>query len=230
MDDWHHYCLIIAKIVQNAIQIKVNPRLRNYGGNVMKRKHVLILAVSIVMCLSFGTVQAATSISLDPGSITSVMVGDSINLDVVLNVDMIPAGIGFGTLDFSYLSSIVSFDGLTDVGASTLGPPDMNAQDWAFSHPNYFIGGVFADGGSFILGTLSFTADAVGTAIFGVTPDPEYLMSIGWRDGTNAEIDIASFLTNGASVQVNAVPIPSTLLILGSGLVGLVGIGRKKRN
>ena len=46
-----------------------------------------------------------------------------------------------------------------------------------------------------------------------------------WSDSLGVAIT-APGVTNG-SIQVNAVPIPGAFLLLGSGLIGLVGLRRK---
>lgn len=38
------------------------------------------------------------------------------------------------------------------------------------------------------------------------------------------------FLSSGGQFRINAVPVPSALILLGSGLVGLVGISRRKKS
>lgn len=201
----------------------------------MKRKHVLIMAVSIVLCLSFGTAQAATSISLVPNA-ASVTVGDQIVIDVVLNSTDL--AIGSGALDFTFAPSTglinynndFTLNGLLDPMLSGL--PTSSAgmlNDFGFASPSF---SGFDLNTNNILATMSFDTVSTGTADFSVLLEEIFLGSAAWFDnGTFSVItDFGAFEFNGASVDVNAVPIPSTLLILGSGLVGLVGIGRKKRS
>ena len=200
----------------------------------MKRKHVLIMAVSIVLCLSFGTVQAATSISLVPNA-ASVTVGDQIVIDVVLNSDDL--AIGSGALDFTFAPStgLINYNNdftLNGLDPSLSGLPTSSAgmlNDFGFASPTF---DGFALNTNNLLATMSFDTVSTGTADFSVLLEEIFLGSAAWFDnGTFSVItDFGAFEFNGASVDVNAVPIPSTLLILGSGLVGLVGIGHRKRS
>ncbi len=89
------------------------------------------------------------------------------------------------------------------------------------------------------LGTISFTADILLSAVSGVDGSgtladiqfqalavgttPIVLSNVILLDSTLSDI---SFSTNGGAVS--PVPEPATVLLLGSGLIGLAGYGRKK--
>jgi len=49
-----------------------------------------------------------------------------------------------------------------------------------------------------------------------------------WQDANLQAIAEANFTYNGASVNVSAVPVPAAAWLFGSGLIGLVGIARRK--
>lgn len=195
----------------------------------MKRKAVagfLLLA----LFSAFGTVHAATTIDLIPES-SNVNIGEPIFIDVVLTTDY-PSGIMAGTLDFTYADALVSYVGSTFDAASAhhyyIGFDDTtgNIDDWTFQHPSF--SGL--EGGPMTLATLEFSSDAPGTANFEAILQRLYPNNLpGWYAGNNNSIlDLSSF-TSGApqSVTINAVPIPGALILLSSGLFGLMGIKRK---
>jgi hypothetical protein len=78
------------------------------------------------------------------------------------------------------------------------------------------IGTIPGVSGSAPIADIQFQALALGTS-------PIDLSNVILLDSTLSDI---SFNTAGASV--NAIPEPTTMLLLGSGLIGLVGYGRKK--
>jgi len=86
------------------------------------------------------------------------------------------------------------------------------------------------------LATMIFNAgSSTGTADFNVFLEPN---SIGpaWVWGQTGDdreyqpisnVDLANFTLNGTSIEIQAVPIPANLLLLGSGLTGLLIIRRR---
>ncbi|MCK4827056.1 PEP-CTERM sorting domain-containing protein, partial [bacterium] len=67
-------------------------------------------------------------------------------------------------------------------------------------------------------------------ALYGYGPDDSpYDIAIG-NVGLDAATDAYGWVTSDDWTRGATVPEPATMLLLGSGLVGLAGIARKKRN
>jgi hypothetical protein len=189
----------------------------------MKRK-LFLLSLAFVLCFSVSGVQAAYIVDLNP-SATTVGFGEIFTIDVVLSItggdlDLTSAG-----LDFTYEPSLVS---LTDFA---LGPNPPVDPGFSFlpttTTPGQINGFGAATFSSFsdntLLATMTFAADStIGLADFGIIASNS---SGGWFDTVPNPVDIADVTVNGTSV--NAVPIPGAFLLLGSGLIGLVGLRKK---
>lgn len=195
----------------------------------MKRKAVTGFLL-FALFSAFGTVHAATTINLIP-EFSDVNLGDPIFIDIVLTTDY-PSGIMQGTLDFTYTDGFVSYVGSTYNAANPhnyfTGFDDTtgNIDDWTFLHPTF---NGFVDG-PFTLATLEFSSDAPGIANFeAILQRINASNSFGWWAGDNGFIsDISSFVSSDSpNVNINAVPIPGALILLSSGLLGLMGIKQK---
>ena len=75
-------------------------------------------------------------------------------------------------------------------------------------------------------GSLGATADGVWNTITDsfILDDDYKSLALIFRFAGNSACDIQGV----DNLSVNAVPEPATMLLLGSGLVGLAGLGRKK--
>ena len=135
-------------------------------------------------------------------------------------------------IDVTYDDSLVAFDRyfLTDaLGSISL----MDAEDWSFGDDTFGTVNIsvlsFLEAeeledqpDAFILTTLVFdTIEACPTT-------DDFGIELSYIDLGDAYGDLVSFNVPMGSTSINAVPVPAAAWLLGSGLLGLVGIRRRK--
>jgi hypothetical protein len=202
----------------------------------MKKKSVFCLSVVLAFCFVASGVQAATTISLQP-NLPVVNLSDQIIITVALTSD--PPGILSGAVDFTYddsLAQFVSFEIGSGVDPGFVffpnTPPPPPPQPGSTQSPlgqinNYGFGNF--NGVSSPVAVITFDPIAAGIADFGILFDAD-VTGGGWFDGNGAPLDLGTVTLSGTSVSVNIVPIPGSILLLGSGVLGLVGLSRRKRS
>jgi hypothetical protein len=170
------------------------------------------------VALSAASAPAAVVLNLFP-SAASIGLGSNLDVDVVIfgldSTDLAAYGVDIGFNDDALDYEDISFgselgysaDSITDVGA-TSGVVSVSETSLLFD----FSGQPDA----FTLFTLTFSAQAIGDSAFSfltVDLSDPYVNAIDASGGGDA----------------NVVPIPPTVLLLGSGLLGLVGFRRRLR-
>lgn len=165
------------------------------------------------------------TLSFNPSTAT-VGMGDQIGLEITIS-GLEDVDLGAFDLNLNYEDTFLSFDsyvlgdGLGDIDAG-------DAADWSQGDLG---GGVInlaelswlddlsSQPDSFCLATVFFTGSAVGTSSLSFS---DVDLGDEWGDSiTDPSLETGS---------VTVVPVPTALWLLGSGLIGLVGLRRRGRN
>jgi len=218
----------------------------------MKLTHCVKAAtLSFVMLL--GSITNANALpmlsfvdSLGNSNVT-IGVGESVTMDIMVSGFAVGNLLESGDITFGYdMSGAVSVAG----GPVTLNPANTyefipfqppaddtvnNSVNFIFAQP--FFGKVPVPLGDtpFKLASVVFTGAQAGVAnlIFDLAT---FLNDTNFTEhhqagapGVLAAAPLFDLTTLGASISVNAVPLPAAVWLLGSGLVGLMGFGRLRR-
>ncbi len=199
----------------------------------MKLNKLTRLAAAAVLMSAVSSAQAV-SLSLIT-STPSVAIGDTIELQVLMDFsDDATLGGGF---DINFDPSLVSYVSESYVTDSALGSdPDFTRDDNSMVadtrnrvevQPDSLVGAAFGDFGGLsgpaTVSSLSFIANAGGDAVFSL--------------GASTSGSVGGFLSAGSfgeqfpvfsGATVSIVPVPAAVWLFGSGLVGLIGIARRR--
>jgi len=177
----------------------------------------------------------AEIVSLTP-SVTSVVVNDPFTLTVQGSEFF--DDVSSGSVEVSWDSTAMTLtSSVADLGASAL----------ANGFPLDFGVTTITTDSLTGLSTLSATYGTFAT-VFGPTfdffsmdfvaipPPSQTTLDIGigafgdWQSGTNPAFSITNVTYAGATVNVNPVPVPAAVWLFGSGLIGMVGIARRRKS
>jgi len=184
----------------------------------------------------------AVTLSLTPASQTAAN-NDTVFLDLVVSGlgNFAPDSLGDFDVDIGYDTAVLSFQSyslgalLGDVGLGealdvSLGDTfgSVNIAELSLLEPDlatcFFCVPPFLDDlqpDSFILATLTFLVDALA-------PGSSTVVSIDTVYAVGDGFGSALTLDGTSGAVINAVPVPAAVWLFGSGLIGLIGIARRK--
>ncbi|MCP4252309.1 MAG: PEP-CTERM sorting domain-containing protein [Candidatus Scalindua sp.] len=207
----------------------------------MKQKFFLTVFAGLILMFSASFVSAA-NISLTPNS-SNAAVGDTVLVDLSIS-DLLPDGVAAIHADLWFDTSVLSFQSATagdffdnnptsvwvDFGTFglTAGDPIDTSRINVTSAPDIlgfdFIEFNFVDSTvDGVLATLEFEAIGVGSADF-------TLNDVSAFDGDFLNPSDILADTTAGNVNVSAVPEPSTIILMGIGVLGFFAFGWKRRN
>lgn len=192
------------------------------------KKTITLLFLSLCIAVFSSPVYALT-LTLDPSTQT-VNSGDNffLNLNVSGLTEGGPDSLGSFSVNVSYDSALFGF---ADVAFGTaLGDPDFFEADAFFIDS---LGSLYLDevsfllhfeldaiqGSSFTLATIQFTSLGLGSGTFGLSGA---VLSNAFGNS------LTSVIENANVTSVASVPDAPIAILLGTSLLGLVGLGRKK--
>ena len=205
------------------------------------KKYVLLIAVCTLCLFSFSTANAAY-IDLRPDGISMSTDGalyDPIDNDVSIEVWIMSSGVDYELEGWSFdilydMSESITYTGGMDnkpLGWFDMGqhlvdlPPYVQHIEAVTFGSGIKTDGLWEDG--WLAATLNFSFDR-DSIVFDGTPD----FSVYYRPGQGLNIDTDGVIgtelkPESIGPDIAAVPIPAAVWLLGSGLLGLVGIRRK---
>ncbi|BBO83651.1 hypothetical protein DSCO28_42170 [Desulfosarcina ovata subsp. sediminis] len=211
------------------------------------RKHYLMIIAALILFGFAGTAGAAT-ISIIPTGTYSMAAGDTVSFDVLFSADDdgdtltgLLLNLGYDAEELSFVS--YSYDALSAEGWTEFfgTAQDVALEDGSYlanynlSYPWSGSGYDVAANQSVSMGTFTFTATA-GLVEDGLS-DLWVVESVA-TDATHTYYSTISFnasygepaldLLTAQGADVAPVPVPAAAWLLGSGLIGLVGLRRRK--
>ena len=184
----------------------------------------LMIGLCTILAMAFLSTRVwAIALSFDP-SASEIYVGDSVDIDIVIS-DLTNDNLAGFDLTINYDSSILAFDSHT-LGTE-LGDIDLfEASDWTVGdnlvEVSWIWDPVFWSNqpDSFTLATISFTGISGGISDL-------FFSDVILSDDSWPAVAFSDVTLETGSVDVAPVPEPTTMLLFGTGLAGLVGFRKK---
>ncbi len=186
---------------------------------IMKKKtKVFIVCLAVGMLLMFVATSARAELVVSLDSPTSVGIGETFAVDVVVDAVTFPNElIAFG-FDVDVVPASFTYNGATVSPAFFDDSALFSTTDVAGSA---FPGITDTD---ILLATLSFTTSVAGDFSVGISSD---LLDL--NEGLITFLALPSDMTTSVDITVASVPEPGLVLLLGISLIGLVGVGGARK-